>query len=280
MSAQIYDDRACKLGEGPLWHPERQQFFWFDIMGQRLLSRDGDAPLEWHFDRIVSAAGWGDRDRMMIGTETGLAILDLTTGALTDLVGIEADDPQTRCNDGRADRQGGFWLGTMGKRAQTGAGAIYRWYRGELRKVVSDISITNAISFSPDGRTVHFADTAIGKVWRQALDADGWPVGQRELYLDLAPQGLSPDGAVVDADGGFCCAMWGEGAVLRFDPSGQQTHRFDLPGRHSSCPAFGPAGQMLVTTALQGITDPDRHQGLTYLLSHDLRSLSEPKVIL
>ncbi|MBK4216729.1 SMP-30/gluconolactonase/LRE family protein [Paracoccus caeni] len=280
MKAEIYDDRPCTLGEGPLWHPERQQFFWFDIIGRKLLSRDASGPLEWGFDRIASAAGWIDRDRLLIGTETGLSVLDLTSGALTDLVEIEADNPTTRSNDGRADRQGGFWLGTMGKLAQTGAGAIWRWYRGELRKLHDGISITNAICFSPDGRTVHFADTAIGKVWRQALDADGWPVGEPELYLDLAPQGLNPDGAVIDADGGFCCAIWGEGAVLRFDPEGRQTHRFDVGGAHSSCPAFGASGEMLVTTATQGISDPDPYQGLTYLLRHDLRGLAEPRVIL
>lgn len=126
-----FDNRACELGEGPIWHPLRRQFFWFDILGRRLLSRDDKAGLlEWRFDSMASAAGWIDRDRLLIATETGLDILDLGTGRLAPLMPLEADRPATRSNDGRADRQGGFWIGTMGKHAESGAGAIYRYHRG------------------------------------------------------------------------------------------------------------------------------------------------------
>lgn len=280
MSATVFDDRACELGEGALWHPERQQFFWFDILGRRLLSRDGMGALEWRFDRMVSAAGWVDRDRLMVATETGLALLDLTTGKLADLIAVEADQHATRSNDGRADRQGGFWFGTMGKSAQDGAGAIYRFYRGKLRKLFDAVSIPNSICFSPDGRWAHFGDTARGLVWRQPLDAEGWPDGERQVFLDVSAWDSGADGAVMDAEGGFCCAFWGQGAVLRFDTAGQQTHRFEVGGRHCSCPAFGDRGQMLVTTALENIADPDAGQGLTYLVRHDLPSLPEPRVLL
>ena len=269
MSAAIFDDRQCALREGPWGHPLRRQFFWFDILGQRLMSRDASGPLEWVLDRMASAAAWIDRDRLLIATETGLAVLHLDSGRLEDLIAVEADNPATRSNDGRADRQGGFWFGTMGKSAEAGAGSIYRWYRGQLRRLFTGISIPNAICFSPDGRSACFADTAMAQVWRQGLDADGWPVGERQIYLDLSPLGQEPDGAVFDADGGFCCALWGEGAVIRFDAKGQETHRYQVGGKHSSCPAFGDQGQMLVTTALQGIESPDAHQGLTYIVTHD-----------
>lgn len=74
MSWEVFDPRVCGLGEGPLWHPERQQFLWFDILGRRLLGEGGAA---WTFDRAVTAAGWIDRDRLLVATETGLAVLDL-----------------------------------------------------------------------------------------------------------------------------------------------------------------------------------------------------------
>ena len=280
-----YDPRPCELGEGPVWHPERGRFFWFDILNRRLLSRDHDGtdegPREWRFDRMASAAGRVDRDRLLIGTERGLALLDLRGGGLADIVPIEADRPGTRSNDGRADRQGGFWLGTMGKRAEAGQGAIWRFFRGELRRLVAGLTIPNAICFSPDGRMAHYADTARGTVWRQMLDADGWPEGEAQVFLDFGP-GASPDGAVIDAAGGFCCALWGEGCVIRHDAQGRPTHRLEVPGRHSSCPAFGGAGmrEMLVTTAREGIADPDPAQGLPYLLRAPFAGLPEPKVML
>lgn len=277
-----YDDRPCELGEGPIWHPERGQFFWFDILGRRLLSRDPDGPRDWHFERIASAAGWVDRDRLLIATETGLAVLDLRSGGLDEVARVEADDPGTRSNDGRADRQGGFWFGTMGKRAETGRGAIYRWYRGELRCLVPALTIPNAICFSQDGRRAHYADTRQGLVWRQDLDESGWPSGDPRLFLDCRAMGLNPDGAVIDAEGAFCVACWGAGRVVRFAEDGNRLDQMMVGGLHSSCPAYGGADlrDLLVTTAREGIEDADPAQGLPYLLRATVPGLVEPRVIL
>ena len=79
--ATVYDCRPCELGEGPLWHPIREQLFWFDIIGKRLLTRNGDAAQHWQFAEHVSAAGWIDRDRMLIASDSALFRFDLTTGA-------------------------------------------------------------------------------------------------------------------------------------------------------------------------------------------------------
>lgn len=278
----IHDHRLCRLGEGAFWHPERRQFFWFDILGRRLMSRHDGATREWAFPEMASAAGWIDADRLLVASETGLSVLDLRHGGLDRLADLEAGDAATRSNDGRADRQGGFWIGTMGKGAEPGAGAVYRFHRGKVRRLVDAITIPNAICFSPDGRTAHYSDTDRGLVWRQALDGDGWPVGERTVYLDLSALGWSPDGAVIDARGGFCCAIWGQGAVVRFDADGRQTHRWEVPGRQASCPAFGGPGlsHLLVTTARDGIEDPDDDQGKTFLLETDVTGLPEPRVIL
>ncbi|MFD1913672.1 SMP-30/gluconolactonase/LRE family protein [Halodurantibacterium flavum] len=276
-----FDPRPCALGEGAFWHPARQQFFWFDILGRRLLSRRGEEALEWRFNRMASAAGWIDADRLLIATETGLAILDLEGGGLSDHVAVEEDQPETRSNDGRADRLGGFWFGTMGKGAEDGAGAIYRYWRGTVHCLFSAVSIPNAITFSPDGRIAHFADTAEGLVWTQALDAEGWPEGPRQVFLDLRAEGLNPDGAVIDAEGGFWCAKYGAGAVMRYDTAGRCTHRLPVPGLQSTCPAFGGAdlAEMIVTTAYHGGPD-DAAQGRTYHLRPGMRGLPEPRVIL
>ena len=117
MSAEVFDPRICELGEGAFWHPERAQPFWFDILGRRLMSqRDGD-PLEWQFDEMVSACGWIDRDHLLIASETALLRFDLRTGAHQKLVALEPDRAGNRANDGRADPQGGFWIGTMSRSA-------------------------------------------------------------------------------------------------------------------------------------------------------------------
>lgn len=275
-----YDDRPCALGEGAFWHPLRGQFFWFDILAGRLLSRQGDEPREWRIGCMASAAGWVDRDRLMIGTEAGLALLDLRSGGLAPVAQI--GDGTTRSNDGRADRQGGFWISAMGRGAEAGAGAIWRWHRGELRQIAAGITIPNAICFSPDGRLAHYADTARALVWRQPLDAEGWPEGPAQPFLDLAPLGLDPDGAVIDSSGALCVACWGAGCVVRFAPGGRRLDTIAVGGRQASCPAFGGADMrdLLVTTALQDLAAPEPGDGLPWLVRAAVPGLAEPQVLM
>ncbi len=279
---KAFDPRICELGEGALWHPAREQFFWFDILGRKLLSRQGDTALEWQFDQMASAAAWIDQDRLLIATETGLRVLDLRDGGQQPVIAIEDQDPDTRSNDGRADLHGGFWIGTMGKTAAPGAGAIYRYYRGELRRLVQDVTIPNSICFSPDGLGAYYSDTREQRLWLQPLDRNGWPEGPRRLHLDFAAMGLRPDGAVVDSSGAICVACWGAGQVIRFARDGTRLEAFPVGGRHASCPAFGGRElcDLLVTTAHEGIDSPDPGQGLPYLTRVTVAGLPEPQVLL
>jgi sugar lactone lactonase YvrE len=279
----IFDDRACALGEGPLWHPIREQLFWFDITGRRLLTRKGDDAQEWHFPDMVSAAGWTGPDGLLIASEQALFHFDLLSGVRTPVCALEVDTLSTRSNDGRADLQGGFWIGTMGKTAAPGAGAIYRWYRGELRRLYSGITISNAICFPPGGRVAHFTDTATRRVMRVALDAEGWPKGQPEVYLDLTAEGLNPDGAVVDAAGLMWLAEWGSGRVAAYAPDGTRVRFVPFDAPQTSCPAFGGT-TLYCTTALQGMDAAARaahpHAGMTFAAPGVAQGQSEHMVIL
>ncbi|QPM90853.1 SMP-30/gluconolactonase/LRE family protein [Pseudooceanicola algae] len=282
IDSQPFDTRPCHLGEGALWHPERQQLFWFDILENRMRSQKDGQALEWQFDEYHSAAGWVDHDRLLIASERGLWLFDVDRGHRDLIVPLEADMPETRSNDGRADPQGGFWIGTMGKAAEPDAGAIYRLYRGKLEPVFQDITIPNAISFSPDGRTAYFADTARQVVRRQTLDEDGWPLGPATVFLDLAAEGLFPDGAVVDGEGYLWNAQWGAARVARYAPDGRLDRVVSVGGRHASCPAFGgpDLSRLFVTTAQEGIANPDAAQGLVYQAGTGIRGQAEHRVIL
>ncbi len=279
--AEVYDDRPCELGEGPLWHPERGQLFWFDILGKRLLSRDGDQALEWRFDEHVSAAGWIDRDTLLIASETGLLHFDISTGKHERVQTIEADNQDTRSNDGRVDAFGGFWIGTMGKRAETGAGAIYRYHRGQIVKLYNDVSIPNSICFSPDGRIAYFADTKKRQILRQPLDADGWPIGAPEVFVDLTREQLHPDGSVVDREGALWNAQWGAGRVARYLPDGTLDQVVQVAGRQSTCPAFGGPDHatLFVTTAREGIADPKSVDGVVYHAAVSASGLPEHRFV-
>ena len=282
----IYDYRRCELGEGPLWHPLRGQLFWFDILGQRLLTVETGKQRDWHFPEKVSAAGWVDSDRLLIASESRLFLFDLESGTSQDLVELEAGNAGNRSNDGRADPMGGFWIGTMSKTFESGAGSIYRYHRGELRRLYPDISISNSICFAPDGRTAHFADTPTRRVMRVALDAAGWPVGQPETYLDLEPEGLNPDGAVIDASGLMWLAEWGAARVAAYAPDGTRVRQVAFDAPHTSCPAFGGPGltTLYCTTAQEGMDAAARvahpRAGMTMMAEGIATGQAEHRVIL
>lgn len=286
--ARVFDDRPCELGEGPLWHPERQTLFWFDITKCRMLARgcgdSKDGVREWRFDEMHSAAGWIDRDRLLIASETGLWRFDIGTGARELITPLEADNPVTRSNDGRADPQGGFWIGTMGKRAEPGAGSIWRWHRGELRRLFSGLTIPNAICFTPGGRAARFSDTNTARVMQVALDEQGWPCAAPELYLDLSMEDLNPDGAVIDARGLMWIAQWGASRVAAYDPEGHFVHAVEIDAAHASCPAFGGAEltTLFCTSALEGLDAAARNgaplSGMTFAQAKVARGQAEHNV--
>lgn len=281
MTARIFSDTACTLGEGAFWHPQRAQFFWFDILGKRLLTRQGDEEQVWQFDECVSAAGWVDHDTLIMASASALWRFDIATGQRAKLVDLEADNPVTRSNDGRADPQGGFWIGTMGYNAEPGAGAIYRYYRGALRKLFDKITISNAICFDPNGDTAYFTDTKDGRVMRQALDADGWPAGDPQVYLDLRSEDFGADGAVIDAKGNFWNAQWGASRVACYDPAGNLIETHAVPTSQTSCPCLGghKFDTLFVTTAADGLSGDDM-AGKTFAMTTTTTGQPEHRVIL
>lgn len=277
----IYDARPCELGEGPLWHPLRQELFWFDILNRTLHSR----ARSWTFPEIVSAAGWISADELLIACETGLFRFNLETGARSAVA--EVGSATTRSNDGRADRQGGFWFGTMGKKAEKAIGAIWRWHGGEVRKLFAGVTIPNSICFTPDGRAAHFSDTAEGKVMKVALDSAGWPLGEPVVWHDFDRSGLNPDGAVIDAEGRFWNAQWGEGRVAAYGPDGGFLDAVETPGApQSSCPAFGglDLSTLFVTTALEHMDAEARAKhpasGQVFAFEDVAKGLPEPQVLI
>ena len=279
----IFSDTVCTLGEGPLWHPGRKQLFWFDILGKKLLSRTADGEQVWAFDDHVSAAGWINDTQLLIASERALFTFDLDTGAQEHVAALEADNPVTRSNDGRADPQGGFWIGTMGKEKERKAGAIYRYYRGELRKLVDQVTVSNAICFNPAGTHAYYADTVTQQIMRTALDGDGWPTGEAEVFVDLRADGVFPDGAVVDATGHLWSAQWGASRVACYAPDGAFVRAFGVPAVQASCPSFG--GDDLKTLYVpsaavnrDGAAEPQA--GMTFSCSMDVAGQSEHRVIL
>ncbi|WP_298836937.1 SMP-30/gluconolactonase/LRE family protein [uncultured Roseobacter sp.] len=285
MNVRVFDERHCRLGEGALWHPLRRQLFWFDILDRKLLTRENGAEKSWAFDEEVSAAGWISQTQLLIASASGLWSFDLDNGSRQKLCPLEAGNSVTRSNDGRADPWGGFWIGTMGRNAEPGAGSIYRFHQGQLRRVVAGITISNAICFAPDRGHAFYTDTKTSQIMQIPLDRSGWPAGNARVHIDLSEDGLAPDGAVTAADGTLWVAQWGAGRVAAYR-DGAFVRAVDLPADHITCPAFGgnDLTTLFATSATQGIArqalSGDHAHGQTFEITGVARGLPEPGVLL
>lgn len=276
----------CHLGEGPVYDPVRDEAWWVDIVERRIHQyglAHGVATCHT-LPFMPSVIGWVDDARQMIAGDDGLHVRDVATGRLSLLVPLEADDPRTRSNDGRIHPSGALWIGTMGRAAEPGAGAIYHVLGSVVTRLYAGITIPNAICFNGDGSVGYFADTHEGILYRVPLDPSrGTPAGPPTALYDHRGGRGGLDGAVVDADGLIWNARWGAGCVDAYSPDGQRVRSVRVPATRPSCPAFvGPAfDRLLVTTASQGMDDAEKaldpQHGLTFILDVGAAGRPEPR---
>ena len=286
VATTILSSERCELGEGPTYDVATDTAWWFDILAGRLFeARLARGEVRIHqLGRMASALARIDAERQLIVAEDGLYVRSVLDGRLTPYLPLEADNSSTRSNDARVHPSGTFWIGTMGRKAEQGAGSIYALHRGEITRLFPNVTIPNAICFAPDGTLGYFADTRQNVLYRVPLDPlTGLPRGAPEVLLRHQGAG-GLDGAVVDADGVIWNACWGAGCINVYSPDGKHLRALSVPPRQSSCPAFvgQDLSRLLVTSAWQGMDEAaraaDPEHGRTFVLEAAARGRPEPDV--
>jgi sugar lactone lactonase len=287
VGTTILSERHCRLGEGCTYDAATNTAWWFDILERTLFRADlaSGAVTSDTLPLMASVLAFVDDQRQLLATENGLYIRDIADGRLTLHTPLEADNAATRSNDGRTHGCGALWIGTMGRKAEKGAGAIYRFYRGELLRLYADVTIPNAICFSPDGETAYFTDSSGGILYRVAIDpANAMPVGNPATLYDHRGGVGSLDGAVVDREGLIWNARWGGSCIDAYTPQGDRVRTLRVPATQPSCPAFvgEKLDRMLVTSAWEGMDQQaraaDPQHGKTFVLDVGARGRPEPRV--
>ena len=286
VPTSVLSTDPCHLGEGPTYDVTTDTAWWFDIREGRLFEAHlGRGAIRVHaLGRMASALGRIDAERQLIVAEDGLYIRNVADGAMTLFRPLEADNPDTRSNDCRVHQSGTFWIGTMGRKAERGAGAIYALHGGKISTLFPGISIPNSICFSPDGVAGYFTDTSRAVLYAVPLNpATGLPRGEPEVLLRHTGIG-GLDGSVCDADGQIWNACWGASRIDVYSPQGEHLRSLRVPAKQASCPAFvGPdLSRLLVTSAWQDMDDgaraADPQAGCTFLLEASARGRAEPDV--
>jgi L-arabinonolactonase len=257
--ADLLVDARARLGEGAIWDDRAQAFYWTDIEGRTISRwREGDAVTVWPMpDRVGSFALCEQVDQLLLGLAKGVALINLASGAMSAVVPVEADMPDTRINDGRCDPQGRFVFG-MYHRAERAEGGFWR-VGPDLqveRLPLPAAGVANSICFSPDGRWLYCTDTPSREILRREYFADG-RIGAPELFARLSEADGYPDGSCVDAEGGVWNARWQGRAVVRYSAAGEITDRVELPTDHITCPAFGgpTLDRLFITSARAGLDE-------------------------
>ena len=251
-----------ELGEGPRWDPSSSTLLWVDILG-RLVQRLDPVTghwTTWATDQtpgaVVTRAGGG----LALCLEDGVWLVDSDAGVPRRFVSLEPDDPETRSNDAKTDRRGRLWVGTMANDAAPSRGALYRVTAdGSVLRVLSQVTISNGMAWSPDDTRMYYIDTTTFRVDVLDYDADAGEATNRRTLVELPERGGLPDGMTIDTDGCLWVAFFGGWAVRRYTPDGRLDREIRLPvAQITSCAFGGPRLEDLyVTSARVGLSESE-----------------------
>ena len=217
-----------KLGEGVIWDAVGAAVWWTDIEGStlyRYIPQNKQLDQWATPERLGSFALVASSSRLICGFASGFAYFNPATGAMQWLSKIEQDNPGTRLNDGRADRQGRFWAGSMVESGEQGVGALYCLdHRLQLSSQISGLSISNGLCWNPDGTIMYHTDTPSRSIYRYDFDGATAALSNQRLLV-RTEKGCFPDGATVDTEGYIWSAQWGASRVVRYSPEGEAEER-------------------------------------------------------
>lgn len=271
---EVVSDRPDATGESPFWHPQEQLLYWVDIPGKQIHRMDpADRRVEsWAMPSepgcIAPAASGG----LVLALRDGVYRARSWGGALQRLAGVDYDTATTRYNDGKADPLGRFWAGTMYEPRDARKGALYSvdlrasgCGRVLVERKADGAIVANGLAWSPDARTLYWSETSDHVVHAWDWDAQSNGMSNRRVFRQFAAKpagwkpgdpgyGGRPDGATVDNQGNYWCAMFEGGRVVQLAPSGEELSDISVPVRCPTMPCFGGADlkTLFVTSNRQG----------------------------
>lgn len=246
------------LGESPVWRREDNRLFWVDIRRHLLRCLDVATSATDAFALESGAmAVFLDRDGgLWTAGRDRISRLHENGAPASAPWRFELPDGNYRLNEIKCDPAGAVWFGTMRDFGLTPTGSVNRYdVRHGVRTLRADMTVPNALDFSPDGQWVYCADTRAGSIERARFDAQTGITGAWSplIAADAAPG--KPDGLAVDSDGFLWNARFGGGCVARFSPSGQLDSLVTLPVSQPTSCVFGGRSltTLYITTARQGL---------------------------
>lgn len=278
MDAECVVDCANELGEGALWCPLEQRLWWIDIQKPTLWRwQPGGAVQHWPLPKPPGSFALRKDGGFLFAFRSGLATLDKPGAEVKWLPGLEPGDE--RFNDGKCDRAGRFWAGTMDRKLGSPICRLYRVGTDfKVEPMDRGFTISNGIGWSPDNRTMYFTDTPSRRIYRYDFDAASGTIANRRVFVEVDPGHGGPDGMTVDSQGCVWSAQFDRWCVNRYDSDGKLERSVRLPvQRPTTCMFGGPnLDTLYVTSAAMGLAGQENAGGL-FALDPGVRGLPEPR---
>lgn len=256
MQPQLLLDARAELGEGPFWDTRTQTLHWLDILNKRVYA---GPDLLAQLDEFIGCAAPRADGGLILALKN--SIVDLKPGSIKPAVLAALSEPvNNRLNDGKCDPAGRFLAGSMDLNESAPTGALYSFDGKTITKLLSGITISNGLTWSPDHQTFYYTDTPTRQVTAFDYDlATGQVANPRPAVR--VPDGLGwPDGMTSDTDGNLWIAMWGGAQVTKWDPrTGHLLDQIPMPVLQPSSCIFGGAdlNELYVTSARKGLGQAD-----------------------
>jgi sugar lactone lactonase YvrE len=281
-SIQCVADVHAILGEGPVWVAREDSLYWLDINGRKIfrLEESGEVT-QWQAPIRVTCLLPRAIAGFIAGTDQGIARIRLEQGRFEIVFNPEEQLRDNRFNDGKVDRQGRFWAGTMDGREREASGTLYRVGSSlAWTSIDSGYKVTNGPAFSPNGAIMYHNDSARQVTYAFDIDREG-NASNRRVFQHFTEGDGYPDGMTVDGEGCLWIAFWDGWCVRRFSPDGELLQTIETPvARPTSC-AFGGTDldRLYVTSASIGLDEDARamqpNAGGLFMLLPGVRGLAE-----
>ena len=229
------------LGEGVIWNPGEDSLYWVDAYGpavHRYHPASGGIR-SWEMPEIIGSLVFARTGGIVAGLQSGFCRLSLDPVNVEPVVNPQPG-PDVIFNDGKCDRHGRYLVGTMDRNFAPGAGKLWRLDPDWTTHLLDDgITVSNGLAWSPDNKTMYFADTRALVVYAYDYDIETGAAENKRAFFRTDDMVGRVDGATVDRDGNYWCAMIHDGSVCCFDPQGKLERRIELPVKHPTMCSFG-----------------------------------------
>lgn len=280
---QIDTSRRDVLGEGPIWDTATGVLWWVDIADsglRRYRPSTGEVDL-WDLPERAGSVAPRASGGLLLGVVSGFAKFDPATSAFERIVEPEPDRPGNRLNDGKCDRQGRFWAGSMDAAEKEWTGALYRLdLDGTAFRILDGLGIPNTLVWSADSKTMYFAETLDRTIYSFDFDPDTGVPSNRRVFAVIPRPGY-PDGSTIDEDGHLWNAEWDGWRIVRYTPEGTVDRVVEMPVQRPTSRMFGgpDLGTLYVTSASRDLTAEQLAQqpgaGGLFAINTDERGIPE-----